>query len=139
MPRITAPFTIGARDSAPAAETPWSADAAGPVLGRVTLRTSYAGALDGEATVDILTCVADPADMALGAVCTALEQFSGRLDGREGTFVVQHRAAMGAEADPGDPAGAVAPGSGALAGLRGTAAIHQGPDGHTLTLDYTLP
>ena len=150
MPRISAPFTITAWDPAPADQTPW-AGAAAPALGRVTIRKTYTGALDGEATADMLTCIADPADYARGAVYTALEQFTGRLDGRDGAFVFQHGAVSGggpAATDPAetglagtDPAGAVAPnsGTGALAGIRGTVSIQQGPDGHTLTLDYTLP
>lgn len=139
MPRITAPFTITAWEPAPADETPWADAPDRPALGRVTLRKTYSGALDGTAVAEMLTCVADPADLAQGAVYTAVERFAGRLDGREGSFAFQHGAVSGGDA-PSDPAGAVAPGSGtgALAGLRGTVAIEQGPDGHSLTLDYIL-
>ena len=139
MPRITAPFTITAWEPAPVDATPWADAPDRPALGRVTLRKTYSGALDGTAVAEMLTCVADPADLALGAVYTAVERFAGRLDGREGSFAFQHGAVSGGDA-PSDPAGAVAPGSGtgALAGLRGTVAIEQGPDGHSLTLDYIL-
>lgn len=145
MPRITAPFTITAQE--PAEQTPWGGPGSGvgassaPLLGRTTLRKTYAGPLDGTAVVEMLTCVADPADMSRGAVYTAIEQVTGRLDGLEGTFVIQHGAAMSAGAPPSAPTGAIAPGSGtgALAGLRGTVEIHRGPDGsHSLLLNYDL-
>ena len=138
MPRITAPFTITAQH--PATDTPWGEGA--PALGRTTLHKAYAGPLEGIAIVEMLTCVADPSDMARGAVYTALEQVSGRLDGLEGSFVIQHGAAMSAGAVPSPPTGAVAPGSGtgAFAGLAGTVEIHRGADGsHALLLEYTLP
>ena len=137
MPRITAPFTITAWD--PAEDTPWSAGP--PALGRVTIRKAYTGALDGQATVEMLTCVADPADMGRGAFYSAVEQFTGRIDGHEGTVVFTHAATVSTDDRAGDPVGAVAPGSGtgALAGIGGTLSVRQGPDGHTLTLDYTLP
>lgn len=137
MPRVTAPFDITAWEPAPADQTPW-ADA--PALGRVTLRKTYTGALDGTGVAEMLTCVADPDDYAHGAVYTAMERFAGRLDGREGTFVFRHGAVSGGGPEDADPAGAIAPGSGtgALAGIRGTVAIEAGPAGHTLTLDYSL-
>lgn len=138
MPRITAPFTITAQH--PAADTPWGDGA--PALGRTVLHKAYAGPIEGVAVVEMLTCVADPADTARGAVYTALEQVSGRLDGRSGSFVIQHGATMGGGDAPSAPTGAVAAGSGtgALAGLAGTVEIHRGPDGsHALLLDYTLP
>ena len=138
MPRITAPFTITSQH--PAEHTPWGEGA--PALGRTVLHKAYAGPLDGTAVVEMLTCIADPSDMARGAVYTALEQFSGRLGDREGSFVIQHGAAMGEGSPPSAPTGAVAlnSGTGALAGLSGTVEIHRGPDGsHALILDYDLP
>ena len=138
MTRITAPFTITSQE--PAEQTPWAA-ADAPMLGRTTLHKTYAGPLDGTAVAEMLTCVADPADMSRGAVYTAIEQVSGRLDGREGTFVILHGATMSADTPPSAPAGVVAPnsGTGALAGISGTVEIHRGPDGsHSLLLEYAL-
>ncbi len=140
MPTATAAFTITAWEPAPADQTPW-AEAAAPALGRVTIRKTYTGALDGEATAEMLTCMADPDDYAGGAVYTALEQFTGHLGGQAGSFAFQHGAVSGGGPADSAPAGVIAPGSGtgALAGIRGTVRIEQGPDGHTLALDYTLP
>lgn len=137
MPRLTAPFTVSDWTPAAPGTTPWAADAL-PALGRATLRKTYTGALDGTAAVEMLTCLADPADMARGAVYTALEQFTGTLDGRTGSAVLVHSATTGGDADAA-PAGHVAPGSGTggLAGLRGTLTLDPGM--HVLTLDYTLP
>lgn len=135
MPRYTAAFSITAWEPADAAA--WAGDAR---LGRVTLRKTYTGALDGTAVAEMLTCMADPADYGRGAVYTAIERFEGTVDGRAGTVVFQHGAVSGGDA-PGDPAGIVVPnsGTGALAGIAGTVAIVQGADGHALVLDATFP
>ena len=143
MLHITAPFSITAWEPADEASS-WPAStgsaSAGPAFGRVTIRKTYSGRLDGEGVVVMLTCLADPADPARGAVYTALEQFTGRLDGREGTFAFQHGAVSGGAQDA-DPTGVVVPnsGTGALAGIAGTVGIAQGPDDHTLTLNVELP
>ena len=136
MPRVTAPFTITATE--PATDSPWTG--AAPALGCTTMRKAYAGPLDGTAVLQMLTCIADPSDMSRGAAYTALEQISGRLEGREGTFVIQHGATMGGGAAS-PPTGTVVPnsGTGDLAGLAGTVEIHRGPDGsHALLLDVTF-
>ena len=137
MPRLTAPFTISDWTPAAPGTTPWPSDAL-PALGRASFRKTYTGALDGTAAVEMLTCLADPADMARGAVYSALEQVTGTLDGRTGSVVFVHAATSGDGAE-GIPAGTIAPGSGTgdLAGIRGTLTID--PGSHVLTLDYTLP
>ncbi len=110
----------------------------GPALARTTVKKTFSGALVAESTATLLTCVA--ADPAAGAGYVASEQVVGALDGREGTFVLQHGGLSGPGVEP-YTFGHVVPGSGtgALAGLTGTIAIANGPEGHTLTLDYTLP
>lgn len=137
MPRLTAPFTISDWTPAAPGTTPWTPDAR-PALGRATLRKTYSGALDGTAAVEMLTCLADPDDMARGAVYQALEQVTGTLDGRAGSVVFVHAATSG-DGTEGVPVGAIAPGSGTgdLAGIRGTLTIDASR--HVLTLDYTLP
>ncbi len=137
MPRLSAPFSTADWQPAAADATPWPAGAL-PALGRTTLRKTYTGALDGTAVVEMLTCLADPADMARGAVYTALEQVAGTLDGRTGSVVFVHGATTGGDAEAA-PAGSIAPGSGtgALTGIRGTLTID--PATHVLTLDYSFP
>jgi hypothetical protein len=94
----------------------------GPPLTRATVRKAYAGALAGESVAELLTC----GELAY----TANERVTGTLDGRDGTFVVQHGAWEGGQW------GFVVPGSGTgeLAGLRGDARLDHG----RIALDYEL-
>ncbi len=73
------------------------------------------------------------------AIYVALEEVTGTLDGRSGTFLLQHSGVM----VRGEPhlAITVVPdsGTGALAGLAGTMAIRIENGAHFYDLDYTLP
>ena len=113
-------------------------EAGGPALGRTLVRKTFSGDLVAESTATLLTCVAEGDDAGAGYI--ASERVVGALDGREGTFVLQH-GGLGGAGTPMRSYGNIVPGSGtgALAGLAGTASFWQGPEGHTLTLDYTLP
>lgn len=97
-------------------------DAGSPPLNRATVRKRYSGALAGESVAELLTC----GELAY----MANERVTARLDGREGTFVLQHGAWDGGQW------GFVVPGSGtgALAGLRGDARMDHG----RIALDYEL-
>ena len=68
-----------------------------------------------------------------------MERIVGTLDGRAGSFCMQHSGTM----DRGQPSLSVSviPDSGtdALAGLRGTLAIDIVDGGHFYTFDYILP
>jgi Protein of unknown function (DUF3224) len=110
-------------------------DREGAVLGRIHIERTIQGDLEGEATAELLTATAENG----AAVYLALDRMSGRLHGREGSFVLQHRgvvSADGAEID-----GAIVPGSGTgeLKGISGQGAIMVDDDGtHHLTLEYEL-
>jgi hypothetical protein len=110
-------------------------DSEGAVLGRIHIERSFQGDLEGEGTAELLTATAENG----AAVYLALDRISGRLDGREGSFVLQHRgllSADGAEID-----GAIVPGSGTgeLKGITGKGAITVDEGGtHRLTLEYEL-
>ena len=73
------------------------------------------------------------------AAYVAVERIVGTLDGRAGSFCMQHSGTM----DRGQPALSVSviPDSGtdALAGLRGTLAIDIVDGAHFYTFDYVLP
>jgi hypothetical protein len=86
----------------------------GPPLTRATVRKRFAGALEGESVAELLTC----GELAY----MANERVTGSLDGRAGTFVLQHGAWEGGQW------GFVVPGSGTgeLAGLRGEALVEHG-------------
>ena len=101
-----------------------------PKLAEVSVGKTFTGPLEGTSTARLLTCTA--ADGGAGYV--ASERFTGALDGRSGTFVLQHGATMSAEG----PSffGHVVPGSatGDLVGLTGTARVEH----ELITLDYDL-
>jgi Protein of unknown function (DUF3224) len=107
--------------------TGWEQDdydspADGPALTRATVRKTYTGALAGEGVAELLTC----GELAY----LANERVSAELEGRAGTFVLQHGAWDGGQW------GFVVPGSGtgALTGLRGDARLEHG----RIALDYEL-
>lgn len=121
--RATGTFEITAWDAQP----PYDAPAEGPPLARITVRKRFAGPLDGESTAELLVCGE--------AGYVAGERVTGTLDGRSGTFVLQHGASAAPDGAP-FQFGAVIPGSGTgeLAGLRGSARMEH----ERYTLDYEL-
>jgi hypothetical protein len=99
--------------------TGWEQDAYdapgdGPPLTRGTVRKRFGGGIDGESVAELLTC----GELAY----MANERVTGSLDGRAGTFVIQHGAWEGGQW------GFVVPGSGTgeLARLRGTVEVEHG-------------
>jgi hypothetical protein len=110
-------------------------DREGAALGRIHIERSFQGDLEGEATAELLTATAENGV----AVYLALDRISGRLEGREGSFVLQHRGVLSAEGAEID--GSIVPGSGTgeLAGISGQGAITVDDEGtHRLTLEYEL-
>lgn len=135
MARCTASFDVTGWEQAPYAEPDH-----GPTLARATVRKTFRGGLQGESVAELLMCQADPKDLGAGAGYVASERFVGTLDGKSGTFVLQHGGLTGAGAP--QTFGNIVPGSGTgeLAGLLGTAKISVGTDGkHSLALEYELP
>jgi Protein of unknown function (DUF3224) len=107
----------------------------GIVLGRVSLSKEFHGALDATSVVQMLS-----AGTAVkgSAGYVAIELVAGRLDGRAGTFVLQHSGTM----NRGEASLAVSvvpdSGTGELAGLAGTMAIDIVGGAHSYRFDYTL-
>ncbi|HWO68326.1 MAG TPA: DUF3224 domain-containing protein [Umezawaea sp.] len=101
-----------------------------PKLASVTVGKTFTGSLEGTSTAQLLTCTAENGS----AGYVASEQFTGTLDGRTGTFVLQHGATM-SHSGP-SFFGHVVPGSatGDLKGLTGTARMEH----ELITLDYDL-
>lgn len=118
---------------------PLSADSAltGTTIARFSLDKQYHGPLEATAKGEMIS-QGSPASGSAGYV--ALEEVTGTLEGRKGTFALQHWGAMHAgkfelrvEVVPGS-------GTGELAGIAGTLTITIAKDGkHTYALDYTLP
>lgn len=102
-------------------------------LGRMSIDKVFAGDLSGTSQGEMLTAMRG--DVA-GYV--ALEQVSGSLGEREGTFVLQHYGVSGADGDslllevlPGS-------GTGALVGLAGKMTIRLEGGKHVYSLEYSL-
>ncbi len=110
-------------------------DREGAALGRIHIERSFQGDLEGEGTAELLTATAESG----AAVYLALDHISGRLEGREGSFVLRHRGVL--SADGAEIDGAIVPGSGTreLKGITGPGAITVDDEGtHRLTLEYEL-
>lgn len=102
---------------------------------RMTLDKRYHGGLQADGQGEFL---AFHGAVPTSAVYVAIEKVEGTLDGRAGTFALQHAGVMG-----GEHAGLriiVVPdsGTGELAGLRGTMAIRIEQGKHYYDFDYSL-
>ena len=115
---------------------PGPAPGQGVTLGRALLDKQYHGDLQARAQGQMLSAMTGTPGSA-GYV--AIEQVSGSLHGREGSFVLQHHGLM----DRGAPQLMVTvvpdSGSGALAGLAGRLDIRIADGQHFYDFDYSLP
>jgi hypothetical protein len=105
-------------------------------LGRFSLNKQFHGALEGTSKGEMLS--AGSPTSSGGAV--AIEKVTGKLDGRSGTFVLQHSSFM----NRGTPQNwniSVVPdsGTGELAGISGKMEIIIEGNRHSYVFDYTLP
>ena len=111
-------------------------EAAGAVIGRMLLDKRYHGTLDATGKGQMLAAHGSEKGSA-GYV--AIELVSGTLDGRSGSFVLQHTGIM----DRGAPqlSIVVVPDSGTddLRGLSGRMDIVIAAGEHTYVFDYSLP
>jgi hypothetical protein len=110
---------------------------AGSVVGRMSIDKTFAGDLAGTSVGQMLAWQ-NPDRSSGGYV--AIEQVTGALHGKQGTFVLQHAATM----DRGAPSLKiiVVPGSGTgeLQGLTGSLNIEIAKGGaHSYVFDYELP
>jgi hypothetical protein len=124
-----APFEITGWD-----EETYDEPAEGPRLTRARVTKRYRGGpLEGTSVAELLTAQGPGGDGYL-----ASERFEGTLDGRAGTFVMQHGGI--AVGDERRPFGSIVPGSGTgeLAGLRGTVAFAHDEQGARVELTYEL-
>ncbi len=102
-------------------------------LGRMSIDKVFTGDLSGTSQGEMLTAMRENA-----AGYVALEQVSGSLGGREGTFVLLHNGVSGSGGD--NLLIEVLPGSGTgeLTGIAGTLTIRLEDGKHLYSLEYTL-
>lgn len=112
------------------------APAEGQTWGRQTIAKTFHGALDGTSRGEML---AAGTAVKGSAGYVALEQVEATLEGRHGTFFLQHFGLM----DKGAPTLAVSvipdSATGELAGLQGTMTIDISGGQHRYTFNYKLP
>jgi uncharacterized protein DUF3224 len=108
----------------------------GVKLSRTRVVKAFKGDIEGESTAELLMVVAGEDSAAY----VGLERVSGRVNGRQGSFVYTHTAsAAGGRQEASWPLVAGS-GTGELAGISGQLRIDNLPEGgHELTLDYRLP
>lgn len=107
----------------------------GITLGRTRVAKVFKGKLDGESTAELLMAGAPGGSAAYVGV----ERVTGRLNGRQGSFVLIHNASMASDGQFLTLTIMRDSGTGELSGIHGEGTItidEQG--GHTLTLDYDL-
>ena len=106
------------------------------MLGRFLLIKKFSGDLVAEARGQMLSA-GTPTKGSAGYV--AIDQVTGALDGRKGSFVLQHTGTM----NKGAPALSISvvpdSGTAGLAGITGTLTIRIVDKQHFYDFDYTLP
>lgn len=111
-------------------------ESAAAAVDSVALSKSYSGDLVGDAT-GLMLAIRTPVEGSAGYV--AMELVTGTLDGRRGSFALQHSGIL----DAGSPALTITvvpdSGTGALTGLRGSLKIDIRDGKHYYCLRYTLP
>ena len=127
--RATAPFTNDRYDEEPYGE------GEGVELSRVHISRTFSGDLTGESRAEILITKSEG-----GGGYTGQDLITGTLNGKAGSFVIQHGGILGP--DGVTNSGTIVPGTGAgeLEGITGQATLLADEEGnHTLTIEYVLP
>ncbi len=110
-------------------------DPGGPI-NRFTLAKRFGGALDAT-SVGAMLSFRSPVAGSAGYV--AMEQVTGTLDGRPGSFVLQHSGTMDRMASGLSVTVVPDSGTGTLAGLTGTLSITMTDGQHRYDFRYALP
>ena len=116
--------------------TPQPPDEQSPNIGRMTIDKQLHGDLEATSKGQMLTAMTDVKGSA-GYV--AIERVTGTLDGRSGSFALQHSGTM----DRGTPQLVITvvpdSGTGALTGIAGKFTVVITDGKHSYDFDYTLP
>jgi hypothetical protein len=105
-------------------------------LGRMELVKQYEGELAATGKGEMLTAVTDTKG---SASYVAIEQVSGVLLGRSGSFVVHHAGTMAGGVSQLSVAIVADSGTDQLTGIAGTMTLEAADGGHRYELLYTLP
>lgn len=118
--------------------TPQTADdkSAGAAVGRYSLDKKFHGDLEGTSKGEMLA-VGTAVEGSAGYV--AIEQFTGTLNGRSGTFALQHSGTMTRGAPQLSVTVVPDSGTGQLEGLSGQMTIKINDGKHSYNFEYTLP
>jgi hypothetical protein len=108
---------------------------AGPTVGRMSLDKQFHGDLEATSKGEMLA-VSTAVKGSAGYV--AMEQVSGTLHGRRGTFALQHTGTMTRGAPTLSVTVVPDSGTGQLVGLSGRLDIQIADGKHSYTFDYTL-
>lgn len=108
----------------------------GSTLARYSLDKQYHGDLDATATGTMLTA---GTDVKGSAGYVAIERVTGKLNGRSGSFVLQHSGTLTRGAPEQSIAVVPDSGTGQLAGLSGKLTVIIDAGKHSYSFDYTLP
>jgi len=106
-----------------------------PLLGRMSINKTWQGAMEGTSRGEMLSA-RTPTQGSAGYV--AIERFTGSLDGRRGSFVLQHSGTMARGEQQLVISVVPDSGSGELAGLTGTMTITVADGKHEYNFAYTL-
>jgi hypothetical protein len=109
---------------------------AGTGIGRFGLDKQYRGDLEGAAK-GIMLGFGNPAQGAAGYV--AIEQITGTLQGRSGSFALQHSGQMQPGVFELDVRVVPGSGTGQLEGIGGSATFDNASGSHSYKIDYSLP
>ena len=132
MPLVTGPFEVKIVPQKP--DNP-PAEAAN--LGRMSIDKQFHGELEAISHGEMLAAMSE---FKGSGGYVALERVTGTLQGRNGSFVLQHRGVMDRGAQQLSVTVVPDSGTGALAGLTGSMNIRIEPGGkHFYDFDYTLP
>ena len=127
--RATASFVLTTWDEQPYDERD------GVKLSRTRVVKVFRGELEGESTAELLMALAGEDSAAYVGV----ERVTGRVNGRQGSFVYLHTATAAGGSQSASWPVMAGSGSGELAGISGQIRIDNLPDGgHVFTLDYEL-
>jgi hypothetical protein len=107
-----------------------------PLLGRLTINKVFQGDLTATSIGQMLSA---RTAIPNSAGYVAIEQVTGTLHGREGTFVLQHSSSMVRGEARQSVTVVVDSGTGALEGMTGSMVINNAAGLHSYVFEYELP